>query len=75
MSCGSTTCKSSIFTVPISRPFGIAWSIPNPLELTGRIQERWHQRQQLFELDDHQLLDIGISRRQANDEARKPFWK
>ncbi|MGI8524989.1 MAG: DUF1127 domain-containing protein [Pseudolabrys sp.] len=75
MSCGSSTCKSSIFIVATSRPSALAWSIPNPFELAGRMQERWRQRQQLLELDDHQLLDIGISRRQANDEARKPFWK
>jgi uncharacterized protein YjiS (DUF1127 family) len=36
--------------------------------------ERHCQRQSLQELDNHLLLDIGLTRAQANAEARKPFW-
>lgn len=32
------------------------------------------QRRQLATLDDHQLRDIGITRQQAQTEARRPFW-
>jgi uncharacterized protein YjiS (DUF1127 family) len=74
MSCGSTTCKSSIF-IDTSPPPPRTWSIPSPFELVHRICERRHQRQQLLELDDRLLADIGISRRQAIEEARKSFWK
>jgi len=41
----------------------------------GFMRERWRQRQQLLELDDRLLADIGLSRRDAQMEARKPFWK
>jgi uncharacterized protein YjiS (DUF1127 family) len=74
MSCGSTTCKPSIL-IDITGRFTGTWSISNPFGLVDRMQERWRQRQQLLELDDRLLADIGISRRQARAEARKPFWK
>jgi len=70
MSCGSTTCKSSIF-IDTSAPLPATWSIPSPFALVNRICERRRQRQQLLEL----VADIGISRRQVIEEARKPFWK
>src|SRR6266446_10445496 len=38
-------------------------------------RERYRQRSQLMEMDDRQLKDIGITREQAEREARKPFWK
>ena len=37
--------------------------------------ERYRQRRQLMEMDDRQLKDIGITREQAAQEARKPIWK
>ncbi len=37
-------------------------------------QDRAEQRYRLAEMDQHVLLDIGISRNQALAEARKPFW-
>jgi uncharacterized protein YjiS (DUF1127 family) len=36
---------------------------------------RRRQRQALLELEDRQLVDIGVSRQQAEQEARKPFWQ
>lgn len=38
-------------------------------------QERWRQRQTLLALDDRMLRDIGISRYDAIQEGRKPFWR
>jgi uncharacterized protein YjiS (DUF1127 family) len=38
-------------------------------------RERYRQRRQLMEMDDRQLRDIGITRGQAEQEARKPVWK
>jgi len=38
-------------------------------------QERAAERAHLASLDDHRLKDIGISRAQADLEARKPFWR
>jgi uncharacterized protein YjiS (DUF1127 family) len=30
---------------------------------------------ELMEMEDRQLQDIGITREQAEQEARKPIWK
>jgi uncharacterized protein YjiS (DUF1127 family) len=38
-------------------------------------RERHRQRRQLMEIDDRELKDIGITREQAEQEARKPIWK
>jgi uncharacterized protein YjiS (DUF1127 family) len=38
-------------------------------------RERYRQRRQLTEMDDRQLKDIGITRDEAEQEARKPIWK
>ena len=36
---------------------------------------RSRQRQALAQLDHNALKDIGVTRRQADAEAAKPFWK
>ena len=36
---------------------------------------RQRQRQTLAQLDDRILRDLGISRLEAEREARKPFWR
>lgn len=36
---------------------------------------RYQQREQLLEMNDHLLHDLGISRGDAQVEASKPFWK
>lgn len=80
MSCGGTTCtsttKSDFF---VSKPlFGFHWRVPDPLAVLRKLafmHERWRQRQHLRELDDRLLADVGLSRREALKEARKPFWK
>ncbi len=36
---------------------------------------RSKSRNELRQLSDHYLKDIGISRLDAREEARKPFWK
>jgi uncharacterized protein YjiS (DUF1127 family) len=33
------------------------------------------QRRALRDLDDHQLVDIGVTREQALCEAKKLFWR
>lgn len=37
--------------------------------------ERRRQRRALADLDELALRDIGLSRRQAEHEATKPFWR
>jgi uncharacterized protein YjiS (DUF1127 family) len=77
MSCGGTTCTSTPYDLPVSKPFsGFEWLRKTPIALLACISscERWHQRRQLLDLDDHLLADIGITRDQALEEARKSFW-
>lgn len=38
-------------------------------------QQRHTDRQNLMTLSDYQLVDIGIDRAEAWQEATKPFWK
>ena len=35
----------------------------------------WSTRKQLAHLDDHMLRDIGLDRKAALREARRPFWQ
>jgi hypothetical protein len=44
------------------------------LVVMGDWSERSRQRRQLHELDDWLLQDLGLTRQEANIEARKPFW-
>ena len=37
--------------------------------------DRWRQRLDLRDMDDHRLRDIGITRHEAMRESRKPFWR
>lgn len=37
--------------------------------------QRRKSRMRLKDLDDHMLRDIGLTPRQAIDEATKPFWR
>jgi uncharacterized protein YjiS (DUF1127 family) len=78
MSCGSTTCTSIPYDLPVLKPFSgfeRFWRIALALLAgIGNGCERSHQRQQLLDLDDRLLADIGITRDQAVEDARKSFW-
>jgi uncharacterized protein YjiS (DUF1127 family) len=37
--------------------------------------DRQRQRRALLDLEAHTLRDIGMTREEALNEARKPFWK
>jgi|RhiMethySRZTD1v2_1073278.scaffolds.fasta_scaffold02532_6 uncharacterized protein YjiS (DUF1127 family) len=54
---------------------GLASRIEAGVKLVFRLIDRQRQRRALLDLDDHLLNDIGVSRRAAIAEARKPFWK
>jgi uncharacterized protein YjiS (DUF1127 family) len=77
MACGSITC-SPIGVVPQVGP-----SLPSPrhdrlalwFAALARMYDRHLQRQELAELSDHLLRDIGMSREEALREAREPFWR
>jgi uncharacterized protein YjiS (DUF1127 family) len=40
-----------------------------------RLHRNHRSRQQLAELSEHLLADIGLSEAQRQAELRKPFWK
>jgi uncharacterized protein YjiS (DUF1127 family) len=45
------------------------------LNLVSMWQERTAARRTLARLDDHLLLDIGLSRTDVERERMKPFWR
>lgn len=48
---------------------------PGLLTWVWRCLQRRRQRHRLAELPDHLLKDIGVTRREARLEARRPFWE
>jgi uncharacterized protein YjiS (DUF1127 family) len=89
MSCRGTTC-SSINSSDVLRDLSdVARSslLMRVFARIGAILDRFRQREIsiafekvrqrhiLLELDDRLLSDIGLTRDQAEREARKPFWK
>jgi uncharacterized protein YjiS (DUF1127 family) len=48
---------------------------PHGLSIVKTWIQRHRQRQDLLALNGDQLLDIGISRKAAEREADKPFWR
>ncbi len=75
MSCGSTTSShSAALTIGVQPP---AVRVPSPfgwVQFVRQKHDRWQQRRALLDLSDHLLDDIGITREEAEREARKPFW-
>jgi uncharacterized protein YjiS (DUF1127 family) len=45
------------------------------LSLLARCYDRHLQRQDLAELDDRLLRDVGLTRRDAHRECGRPFWQ
>ncbi len=52
----------------VRRRFGL-------FDLLLRWQSRASERHALGDLDDRMLKDIGLTRTQADQESRKPFWR
>jgi uncharacterized protein YjiS (DUF1127 family) len=60
----------------VARQFGPRYAWPGRfVALLVLWHERWRQRRRLAELDDRLLQDIGKTRKEATDEANKPFWR
>lgn len=81
MSCGST-CSRSHPPILQARPVrqtrpAAAWHLPSPFEVFGwlvELQRLWRRREELRDLSDAQLRDVGLRRDQIEREARRPFW-
>lgn len=66
--------------VPVSVPVGVSAGAGAGLAVRvfDRLLlwlERMRDRRLLSSLDDRMLHDIGVSRYDAEKEARKPFWR
>lgn len=75
MSCGSTCTKPH--THP-QRPAEAVPHLPSPAQVIASwctalvaLQLRWRQREELLELDDRILRDIGLTREQIERQARR----
>jgi uncharacterized protein YjiS (DUF1127 family) len=72
------TYGSGTFVRP-SPSIEMDWPWPNWFhDLVPSLSRMWqkrHERQRLLELDDHLLADIGLTREQAEQEARKRPWR
>jgi uncharacterized protein YjiS (DUF1127 family) len=78
MSCGSTACISTETTIPTSDSALVHQGAERFVEWVEAVRgmyRRRRQRQALLELDDDLLNDVGLTRDQAEQEARKTFWK
>jgi uncharacterized protein YjiS (DUF1127 family) len=77
----SRDCSSAVLEFPSSRG-GISSRtgsasglIERMLAALGEWRRRIRARQELSELDDYLLRDIGLSRSQASFESGKFFWQ
>jgi len=50
-------------------------SLSDVAEMVSVWLRRSRTRRRLAELEDRELRDIGVSRAQALDESKKPFWR
>lgn len=57
-----------------AEPKGLSWGL-RFWRWYARCLARSRERRALAQLDDRALKDMGITRKQANAEAAKPFWK
>lgn len=50
------------------------FAAPAPMARLLDLDALFRQRRQLRQLDDHRLSDIGLTRAEAEAEARRPAW-
>lgn len=71
----SACCESAKGSTDVAgrwaRPIGGLWHGYRRLVHWNQLR---HERRQLAELSDDLLRDIGLTRREAVREARRPFW-
>jgi uncharacterized protein YjiS (DUF1127 family) len=78
MSCAEKTCSSGTI-VRLSPSIDMDWPWPNWFhDLAPSLSRMWRKRRErrrLLQLDDRMLADIGLTREQAEQEARKRPWR
>jgi uncharacterized protein YjiS (DUF1127 family) len=79
MACANKTCLATTID-PVSTSLAKSrhprgFSLSYWITLTIWCCERRQQREALLELDDRMLADVGITKSQAVEETKKPFWK
>ena len=82
MACSGTCQASGLQSAGFSLPTITATDAPsarNPFSRLVQLLVLWdsrrRQRQDLADLDDRMLADIGISREEARRETNQPFWR
>ena len=80
MSCGGTCSRIySPAHPPVLQPSGSTiWRLPSPFEWLGgglvrlvELQRRWRRREDLRDLSDAQLRDVGLTREQVGSQWRQ----
>lgn len=74
MTRANLTSSLSLLSLGPRRP-RIAALVVRFARVTRDWTTRRRTRQQLSDLDEHMLKDIGITQAQAAKEARRPFWQ
>jgi len=78
MSCSNKT-SSTQASLHVLVPRATEWPWPDWFrDLAPAIAHMWRkrrERQQLLDLDEHLLKDIGITRQQAEKESAKWMWE
>jgi uncharacterized protein YjiS (DUF1127 family) len=78
--------QAMTFAMEVSTPVAISaradnsrylrpYSVTHWVKAAIRWRELRRQRRALLQLDDRMLADIGITRSQAFEQAKKSFWK
>lgn len=75
--CQETAAERNVRSGPSARSlFGsLMKALGATVTLMARWQGRRHDRRMLMGMDEYLLKDIGISRADAYQESRKPFWR
>jgi uncharacterized protein YjiS (DUF1127 family) len=73
MSFANNTCSSTNID-PARAHRWRSYSLAYWISIAIQCYERRRERRALLELDDRMLADLGITKSQAIDEARKPSW-
>ena len=78
MSCGRTIRVSTETIIPTSNSAFVhrgAARFVGLIETVSGMFQRRRELPDLLELDDRMLADVGLTRAEAEQLLRKPFWK